>query len=166
VTEKVFAFIDGQNLYKSINREKWDLRYDKLYRYLVNTFGVSCAILYLGDVRSMVYRVAHRAGFEVKIKRAIPIKEEGKTVRKTNIDADLIVGVLGEYIDQYDQAVIISGDSDFLPLYYYLIRQSRLKKVLVPSRGSGASLVYQDQTVKKYVSIMSDVDTKADILSA
>ena len=84
---------------------------------------------------------------------------------KANVDVDLTVGVLGTYIDQYDKAVIISGDGDFLPLYFYLKNIGKLKRIIVPSKKS-YSTELNNQALKDLVTFMNLPLEKAEILSS
>ena len=162
--EIIYAFIDGQNLYESLNRKGVVFSYEKLRGYLRKKFHVSKAIMYLGDIHKDVYKKAERAGFVVKKKRSVlQIDTSGKLVRKANIDVDLVVGALYEYNNDYDSAVLLTGDGDFMPLVKALMKQNRLKNIIVPNNENSA-IEYMDPQFKKYLVRLSDVEEKIDLL--
>lgn len=168
VDEHNFAFIDAQNLYKSLIKSGWKLDYFKFRKYLQKKFGVVKAIVFIGKQNRYKgqYAMYHKAGFELVYKDAVPYKDkDGKITMKANVDVDLTVGVLGTYIDQYDKAVIISGDGDFLPLYFYLKNIGKLKRIIVPSKKS-YSTELNNQALKDLVTFMNLPLEKAEILSS
>ena len=61
--EIIYAFIDGQNLYESLNRKGVVFSYEKLRGYLRKKFHVSKAIMYLGDIHKDVYKKAEMGWF-------------------------------------------------------------------------------------------------------
>ena len=85
--------------------------------------------------RAKFYRKLESFGYKLVTK---PVKRYGNETfdtpkRKANCDVDLTLHVLSN-IDQFDRAVVISGDGDFLPLYKYLEKNE--KEILVLSRSS------------------------------
>jgi uncharacterized LabA/DUF88 family protein len=44
-------------------------------------------------------------------------------------------------IENYDKAVIVSGDGDFLSLYDYLAEKDKLSAILIPNKLSYSSLL-------------------------
>ena len=67
VDEHNFAFIDAQNLYKSLIKSGWKLDYFKFRKYLQKKFGVVKAIVFIGKQNRYKgqYAMYHKAGFEV-----------------------------------------------------------------------------------------------------
>ncbi len=59
-------------------------------------------------------------------------KGAGKPVIKGNVDADLVLYAMKE-LPNYDNAVIVSGDGDFLGLIEYLEEQGKLEHILTPN---------------------------------
>ncbi len=72
-------------------------------------------------------------GYELRLK---PVKmyrvEDGGTRRKANCDVDMAFELMKER-DNFDRAVFLSGDGDFLPVLKYLKQQE--KEIIVLSRG-------------------------------
>jgi uncharacterized LabA/DUF88 family protein len=60
-------------------------------------------------------------------------RNEGKTVIKGNVDAELVLHTMIEY-NNYDQAIIVTGDGDFFCLVHYLEEKKKLLKVFAPTR--------------------------------
>ena len=60
-------------------------------------------------------------------------QEDGTTKRKANCDVDMAFYLMKEK-DNFDRAIILSGDGDFLPVLKYLKEIG--KEVLILSRGS------------------------------
>lgn len=83
--------------------------------------------------RIRFYLKLQRFGYELHLK---PVKlyeqEDGATKRKANCDVDMAFYLMKEK-DNFDRAVILSGDGDFLPVLKYLKEQS--KEIIVLARG-------------------------------
>lgn len=79
------------------------------------------------------YRKLNDFGYSLFLK---PVKlyeqEDGLTRRKANCDVDMAFHLMKEK-DNFDRAVILSGDGDFLPVLKYLKEIG--KEVLILSRG-------------------------------
>ena len=136
--ENNYAFIDGQNLYLGIRALGWHLDYRKFRRYLRERFGITKAYLFLGYIREneCLYHNLERWDFILMFKPTITI---GSAV-KGNIDADLVVQSMAR-IDNYNKALIISGDGDFYSLVGYLLGIGKLEAVLSPDFKSSSWLL-------------------------
>ena len=162
--EIIYAFIDGQNLYESLNRKGIEISYEKYRKYLRNRYGVNKAILFLGSIHKDIYRKAKRAGFLIKKKLAVPqIDEKGRIVMKANVDIDLVVEAIGNSWGKYDKAVIVSGDGDFLPLIEYLKKKDKLKIVIIPNREHSSRCYEREDMVDCRV-YMNDPEEKVELL--
>jgi uncharacterized LabA/DUF88 family protein len=51
---------------------------------------------------------------------------------KGNVDADLVLYAMKE-LPNYDKAILVSGDGDFLALVEYLDQQKKLAHILTPN---------------------------------
>ena len=92
-----------------------------------------------------LYELMHEHGYLVVLKPTLEVKaqqsqedeQEGKDapkpIVKGNIDADLVLYAMKEY-DNYDKAVLVSGDGDFFGLVEYLAQQGKLLKLLTPNQ--------------------------------
>ncbi len=164
--EIIYAFIDGQNLYESLNRKGVVFSYEKLRGYLKRKFGTTKEIIYLGDIANSIYQKVKRAGFTVRLKPGVKqIDEKGRVVVKANIDVDLVVGVLGVYSNYYQKAVIVSGDGDFISLAKFLIKKEKLQSIVIPDREH-SSASYLTEDIRNYCIYLSDIDEKIELLTS
>lgn len=132
---KTYAFVDASNIIYGAKAEGWLIDQKKLLNYLKNKFGVSKAFFYYGkDSKSVkkekFLQKLKEFGYTLRVKE---IKKYGKKV-KANCDVDLTMDVL-LYLNDYQGAIVLSGDGDFLPLIRYIT--TKKKKVVIiasPSR--------------------------------
>jgi uncharacterized LabA/DUF88 family protein len=133
-----FAFIDGQNLNKSIQNQGWSLDYKEFRNYLDQKYGVKKAYMFIGMVNTnqQLYSALQDFGYHLVFKPTLATKQ-GEV--KGNVDAEMVLYALTQ-INQYDQAVIVSGDGDFYTLVQYLKSQGKLKALLVPNEKAYSNL--------------------------
>jgi uncharacterized LabA/DUF88 family protein len=133
-----FAFIDGQNLNKSIQNQGWSLDYKEFRNYLDQKYGVKKAYMFIGMVNTnqQLYSALQDFGYHLVFKPTLATKQ-GEL--KGNVDAEMVLYALTQ-INQYDQAVIVSGDGDFYTLVQYLKSQGKLKSLLVPNEKAYSNL--------------------------
>lgn len=83
--------------------------------------------------RVRFYLKLKKFGYELYLK---PVKlyeqDDGTTKRKANCDVDMAFYLMKEK-DNFDRALILSGDGDFLPVLKYLKEQG--KEVVILARG-------------------------------
>ncbi|MEY3470850.1 MAG: hypothetical protein RLZZ223_200 [Candidatus Parcubacteria bacterium] len=144
-----FAFIDGQNLNKSIQNQGWSLDYKEFRNYLDREYGVKKAYMFIGMVNTnqQLYSALQDFGYHLVFKPTLASKQ-GEI--KGNVDAEMVLYALTQ-INQYDQAVIVSGDGDFYTLVQYLKSQGKLKTLLVPNE-------------KAYSNLYDSLDIKTDFV--
>lgn len=144
-----FAFIDGQNLNKSIQSQGWSLDYKAFREYLDTHYGVKKAYMFIGMVNTnqQLYSALQDFGYHLVFKPTLATKQ-GEL--KGNVDAEMVLYALTQ-INQYDQAVIVSGDSDFYTLVQYLKSQGKLNTLLVPNE-------------KAYSNLYDSLDIKTDFV--
>ena len=138
--ENNFAFIDSQNVYKGTRRDLgWELDWVRFRVYLKHKYGITNAYLFIGFMpeHNDIYDELQKAGFILKFKLVLP---DGKDGVKGNIDADLVLQAMIDYI-KYDKAVIVSSDGDFYSLARYLCDNKKLFAVLSPHRKTCSSLL-------------------------
>jgi uncharacterized LabA/DUF88 family protein len=58
---------------------------------------------------------------------------------KGNVDAELVLHAMIEY-QNYDKALIVTGDGDFYCLVEHLLKADKLLKLMVPNKGKYSSL--------------------------
>lgn len=163
--ETVYAFIDAQNLKMGVKNnmyhdkaetnlfyEGWNLNYKKFRQYLTDKYGVSEAYLFMGEIpgNEWLYNKLRKIGFNVVLRKAIPYSDDGVSKTKGNIDADLVLYAARLKYDQYDKAVIVSGDGDFVLMLEYLEAENKLLKILAPN--------------SRYSSLLNKFGSRVDII--
>ena len=157
--ERVFAFIDSQNLNVSTQKFGWKMDWQKFRRWLADRYGVGKAYMFIGYIpeNESLYEQMHDAGYAVVLKPTFDMTkprpeqnsdEDDKKPVKGNIDAELVLWAMKE-MSNYDKAIIVSGDGDFFCLVEYLAEKKRLLHLLTPS-GHYSSLYnrYDDYVVR------------------
>jgi uncharacterized LabA/DUF88 family protein len=156
--ERVYAFIDSQNLNVSTQKFGWKMDWQKFRKFLADKYGVTKAFMFIGYIpeNESLYEQMHDAGYAVVLKPTFdmtrprpedmpeqeddkdakdsrpPTKPEDKKPVKGNIDAELVLWAMKE-MSNYEKAIIVSGDGDFYCLVEYLEEKGRLKHLLTPS---------------------------------
>lgn len=125
--EKIYAFIDSQNLNLAVQKSGWRLDFRKFRIYLKDKYKVEKAFLFLGYVsdNQRMYFSLKRQGYELVFR---PTLRGVNGVVKGNCDVDLTVKCMDQ-INNFDKAIIISGDGDFHGLIKYLERKNKLLAV-------------------------------------
>ena len=95
--------------------------------------------MFIGYIKgnSDLYKFLQNAGFICIFKPTLEYKD-GST--KGNVDADLVLHTMIEY-QNYDKAVIVTGDGDFYCLVKYLIDKNKLKALIIPNQLKFSALL-------------------------
>jgi len=156
----IYAFIDSQNLNlgtcKSIYRRRkriykgWKLDYEKFRKYLSYKFRISKAFIFIGYIQSnkKLYLSLKRWGYNVIFK---PTVKDGRGKPKGNVDAELVLYAVKIEYDNYDKAVIVSGDGDFYCLIEYLKKHNKLKRIIIPNSKSESRLLRKFHKYKTFI---------------
>ncbi len=131
IKKVVYAFIDASNIIYGARSEGWFIDQNKLLEYLKHKFSVSKAFFYYGkdskDPKKEAFlNKLEKFGYILRVKE---IKRFGKRM-KANCDVDLTMDMLIK-IKEYDKAIVLTGDGDFVPLFTYLI--SEKKQIIIIS---------------------------------
>lgn len=143
LSENNFAFIDGQNLYMgTIKGHNFKIDYTKFRLYLENKYQVTRAYIFLGYLNGMepLYKFLQETGYIVIHKPTIETEEDGRVVIKGNIDTDLVLHCMLE-LPNFEKAVIVTSDGDFVCLLDLLTQQRKLKKLLIPNANRYSALL-------------------------
>jgi uncharacterized LabA/DUF88 family protein len=134
-TERVYAFIDSQNLNLGVRSLGWRVDYRKFRLYLKNKFGVERAYMFIGLVgnNQKLYTDLQAAGFILVFKPTVEYYIDGKRTVKGNVDAELVLHAAAIEFSNYGKAVIVSGDGDFACLMEFLEDKEKLLHILVPN---------------------------------
>ena len=129
--ENVYAFIDGQNLYKGIEELGWKMDYKKFRIYLKEKYKVVKAYLFIGYVaqNQELYTELQEAGYLLKFKPVLNLEHAQK---QGNVDADLVLNVM-RYYKEYTGALLVTSDGDFDTTVKYLKKKNKLRLVLSPN---------------------------------
>lgn len=158
--ENNYAFIDSQNLNLGTSKyiyfrskflyKGWKLDYKKFRIYLKNKYRVNKAILFLGYIKQneKMYRMLKDFGYHLVFKPTIKDRN-GK--HKGNVDAELVLYSACIEYDNYDKAVIVSGDGDFYCLHKYLKDDDKLKAIIIPNKYSESSLLREFKDYKYFL---------------
>ena len=133
-----YAFIDSQNLNLGIQGLGWKLDFKRFRVFLKDKYKISKAFLFIGYIEKNqeMYDSLKRDGYILIFKPTIISKHE----TKGNVDAELVLHSMIEY-NNYDKAVIVSGDGDFHCLVEYLLKQDKLLGVVIPNKYKFSALL-------------------------
>ena len=146
-----FAFIDSQNLNLGIRSQGWKLDFRKFRIYLKNKYNVQTAYLFIGQVEGneQLYDTLQSVGYEIVLKPTTEYEQDGEKIVKGNVDAELVLYAAGKTYNNYNKAIIVSGDGDFYCLIEYLAQNNKLHSVLVPNQKFSSLLKPYDTYIKR-----------------
>jgi uncharacterized LabA/DUF88 family protein len=150
-----YAFIDSQNLNLSIRDQGWVLDFRKFRQYLRDKYSITNVFLFIGYVyeNQGLYTNLQKAGYILVFKPTLKLPS-GKV--KGNVDAELVLHAMIEY-QNYDKAVIVTGDGDLYCLVDYLMNNDKLLKLVIPNRNSFSSLF---RKMMPHIAFMNDLRGK------
>ena len=133
-----YAFIDSQNLNLSIRGQGWILDFRKFRQYLRDKYGITKAFIFIGYVyqNQDLYTSLQKDGYILVFKPTLSLPDGSV---KGNVDAELVLHTMIEY-DNYEKALIVTGDGDFYCLVDYLIKNDKLLKLMIPNKNKFSSL--------------------------
>ena len=130
-----YAFIDSQNLNLGTKSSGWNLDFGKFRLYLKNKYGVDKAYLFIGQMagNESLYDKLQNNGYHLIFKPTTEYKINGNITVKGNVDAELVLYAAAKVFEDYDRAIIVSGDGDFYCLVEYLKDKNKLLHIMVPN---------------------------------
>ena len=152
-----YAFIDSQNLNLGIRELGWKLDDARFRVYLREKYSVDKAFLFIGYLpqNADLYARLQEAGF-ICVFRPTLTYGDGST--KGNCDAELVLHAMIQF-NNYDKAILVSGDGDFQCLAKYLHEQNKLGAILVPNQRKYSALLKFD-IFKPYLRFANDLKKK------
>lgn len=134
-----YAFIDNQNLYLSIKQNDWQVDMQRFKVYLKEKYKVTKAFIFIGhtEENQKFYNKLQKYNYIIIFKPTLKYADQKI---KGNCDAELVLQTMIE-INNFDKAIIVSGDGDFYCLIKYLINQNKLDKVLIPNEFRYSALL-------------------------
>ncbi len=153
-----YAFIDSQNVNLGVKSQGWHLNFPRFRIFLEDKYQIEKAFLFIGYVpdNQSLYTELQKAGFICVFKPTLSIKVNGVVKVKGNVDAELVLHSMIEY-DNYDKAIIITGDGDFYCLVEYLDQKDKLLKIIVPNK-------HYSSLLRKYSSYIVNIQLFKDKL--
>ena len=151
-----YAFIDSQNLNISVSKdvydaktgekvyEGWPLDFKKFHFFMKNKFHIEQAFLFIGNKpgNERLYEYLQRCGYILILKPTTPYTDKnGKQQVKGNVDTDLVLHAAAKEVDNYDKAIVVAGDGDYLSLYEHLDAQGKLGTIIIPNKKSYSYLL-------------------------
>lgn len=140
-----YAFIDGQNFYKSVQELEAELKtleveldLNEFRVYLKEKHAVKVAYYFVGYIpqyRSL-YTNLRKQGYELKYKEVATHED----VIKGNVDVNMTLQSMID-IKSYEKAVIITSDGDYACLVKYLQSIGKLECLIASSRGGCSYLL-------------------------
>lgn len=136
---KVVVFIDGANVFYAQKHLGWTIDWKKARTVLENDYKIQKISYYTGirdkdEKMEGFLKYLRYLKFETITK---PLKiitdEEGKTIRKSNMDVEIAVDAMLK-VNDFDNLILFSGDSDFVYLSEILKRHYQKKVVVYSSR--------------------------------
>jgi len=155
-----YAFIDGQNFYKSLQAlekevEALEVKLDlnEFRVYLMEKHAVKVAYYFIGYVPEYksLYDQLRRQGYELKFKEVATREDE----IKGNVDVNLTLQSMVDY-ENYAKAVIIASDGDYACLVEYLHDKGKLECLIACSRG-GCSYLLRKLHAKIRIFYLDDI---------
>jgi uncharacterized LabA/DUF88 family protein len=152
-----YAFIDSQNVHLAVRAQGWEIEWKRFRIYLKEKYHVEKAFLFIGYVKGNrgLYENLQHAGF-ICIWKPTLIQKNG--IIKGNCDAELVLHAMIQY-NNFDQAVIVTGDGDFYCLIDYLAEQNKLLTLLIPNKLHYSAL-FKIKRFKKYINYINDLRSK------
>ncbi|MCH7560164.1 MAG: NYN domain-containing protein [Thaumarchaeota archaeon] len=134
---RLMAFVDGGYLREECtNRFDEEINYQKLKERILSYFNANCNGKYIGDLVRIYYydaivdrlnpkydkqndyfnRIKGNNGYQVRLGKVVPTGKDGSgQVKQKGVDVLLAVDMITKaYSNQYEFAILIAGDSDFL----------------------------------------------------
>ncbi|GLG01406.1 uncharacterized LabA/DUF88 family protein [Alicyclobacillus sacchari] len=142
---RVSLFVDGANYYyMQRDKLKWNIDAQKLRDWAASKGELVDAFYYIGksapsDLREQKYLdMLAYSGYSLVTKEIKEIlQDDGSITRKANLDIEIVLDMFNT-IDNYDMAILVSGDGDFeRPLQ--LLRARGKKFIVLSTAGFVAS---------------------------
>ncbi|NIA02391.1 MAG: NYN domain-containing protein [Nitrospirae bacterium] len=151
---KIYSFIDSQNLNLSVQSAGWKIDFTKFRVYLMEKYKVDKAFLFLGYVagNEEMYTALQEAGYILVFRPTLKYKN-GKI--KGNCDAELVLHCMIEK-NNFDKAIIITGDGDFHCLVEYLKNEKKLHKIGIPNSKAFSALLRKFSSYFFYINKLRD----------
>ena len=152
-----YAFIDSQNLNLGVRDQGWKLDFARFRVYLKDKYRVTKAFLCIGYVKGNegLYKYLQENGYVCVFKPTLELPDGDV---KGNVDAELVLHAM-IHINDFDRALIVTGDGDFHCLIEYLVGKEKLLALMVPNHKKYSGLLKRKDFLL-YTRFVSDVKNK------
>ena len=141
---RVAVFVDGANLFYTQRALGWGIDFVKLRDHFRRYGEIVINTYYIGegappDTREagfQTFLMNNGYSLETKTIKEIVDDETGDVTRKANLDIEIVLDMFNQ-IENYDIAILLSGDGDFLRALEFL--KARGKRVFVYSTNRFAA---------------------------
>ena len=159
--QRVALFVDGANMFYAQREQKWHIDYRLVYQFIMDNREKAGAYYFVASPspqepeRLVTYRKFRTAlinmGYQVVDKEIRVIVDPTTNIRtvKGNLDIDMVFAMLTS-MNLYDEAVLMGGDSDFIPIIKHL-RNVGKSVTVIGRRGSTATDVIN--AASKYIDL-------------
>jgi uncharacterized LabA/DUF88 family protein len=157
------AFIDWQNLYRWL---WWNLDYSRFRVYLRDKYHIEEAYYFIWyEEQIWLYTGLQKAWFIVVFNRKW---ETLKSNKKWNVDVNLAFHMMRFFIEEeFDKAILISGDGDYEPVIDYFIEKWKFLKVLAPNMQYCSSLYKKGSNFpQQYINSLQDLKSSLEYKKA
>ncbi|OGI78161.1 hypothetical protein A3C57_00630 [Candidatus Nomurabacteria bacterium RIFCSPHIGHO2_02_FULL_33_12] len=159
-----YAFIDAQNVHLGILELGWKIDWKKFRIWLKDKFGVEKALVFIGyhPGNESLYSFLQHAGFVCIFKPTLEYKDG--TI-KGNCDAELVLHASAIEFDNYEKAIIVSGDGDFTCLIEFLQQKDKLKMLVVPNEHKYSALLKRfNSSERKFILFLNRERSKIEYI--
>jgi len=139
---KIGVFVDNSNLYHAQKDANWWIDWKKFKQLLQKQLDISFYNFYIAipnksdiDYRSTKGFVAKLGKFStIKTKPMKYIKTQAGILRKGDVDVEIVLDVVRN-IKKLDAIMIVAGDSDYLELKNWVVKDCKKKIIFVCLRN-------------------------------
>jgi uncharacterized LabA/DUF88 family protein len=155
--ENNFAFIDSQNLNLGVLAQGWELDFGRFRVYIKDKFHITRAFLCIGYVKGNegLYKYLQESGYICVFKPTLELPD-GEV--KGNVDAELVLHTM-IHINDFNKALIITGDGDFHCLIEYLLQKDKLLAFMVPNHKHYSGLLKR-KDFRPFTRFVADIKNK------
>lgn len=157
LTEKIYIYIDTQNIYKSLKMQWYEIDWKKFYVFLKNKYKFKKIYLFLWYIKEneKFYSNLKKWWYELVFRQISNISWE----IKWNVDTELTLQVISD-IDFYNKAILVTSDWDFSSVVKKLNQEWKLLKVLSPNykfcstllkKEAWNKILYLNNDIKKFI---------------
>src|SRR3990167_2279721 len=102
--ERIYAFIDSQNLNLGVRSQGWVLDFARFRTYLKDKYKAQKSYLFIGmvPINEGLYKYLQESGYILIFKPTLEINSKDRLI-KGNVDAELVLHSMIEY-PNYDKA--------------------------------------------------------------